>query len=167
MKKKNKLKDIDVKSIKIGKKKNIIMRHKFLFFISVLMFIAIGIMLYVFFSLFVGGNDKYGDRLKGIKTVQISKSETNKHAKEITSKEEVVDSKVRIQWKIIYINIKVNENTSLDRAKEIANEATNLFSEKERKFYDFGYFLSQNKEDGFIVIGTKNSSSDGIVWMKS
>ena len=44
MKKKNKLKDIDVKSIKIGKKKNIIMRHKFLFFISVLMFIAIGIM---------------------------------------------------------------------------------------------------------------------------
>ena len=164
----NKNKNINVGNVNVKKKKkNIIMRHKFLFFISVLMFIAIGIMLYVFFSLFVGGNDKYGDRLKGIKSVQISKSTINKYSEQLKEKEEVVDASVRIQGKIVYIHIKVNGDTSLDRAKEISNEALSWFDDKEKKYYDFGYFLSQDKDDGFIVTGAKNANSDGIVWIKN
>ena len=41
------------------------------------------------------------------------------------------------------------------------------FEEDEKKFYDFGFFLRQDKEDGFYVTGTKNANSGGIVWIKS
>ena len=55
----------------------------------------------------------------------------------------------------------------MDRAKEISNEALSWFDDKEKGYYDFGYFLSQDKEDGFVVTGTKNANSEGIVWIKS
>ena len=149
------------------KKKNIIMRHKLLFLISMLACIVLGIMFYIFFSLVVGGNDPYGDRLKGIKSVEISKSDMKKYSDQLSSKDGVASAKVRRQGKIIYIHIKVNGDVSLDRAKAVANESLEMFSDKEKKYYDFGYFLSQDKDDGFIITGSKNSNSSGIVWIKS
>ena len=161
MKKKNK-KNLDG----VVKKKNIIMRHKLLFLICFLAFVVLIILFYIFFSLFVGGNDPYGDRLKGIDKVKI----TEKFKKEVVSslkeKDEVVDASVRVQGKIIYVHIVVKGDVSLDKAKEIANDSLGKFDDDEKKFYDFGYFLSQDKDGGFIAAGTKNSNSDHIVWNK-
>ena len=153
--------------LKPKKRKNIILRHKFLFLISVLACIALGIMFYIFFTLVVGGSDPYGDRLKGIKSVEISKSDRSKYSKDLSSKDGVASAVVRVQGKIVYIHIKVNGDVSLDRAKAVANESLGMFSDKEKKYYDFGYFLSQDKEDGFVVTGTKSSNSTDIVWIKS
>ena len=46
--------------------KDLVSRHKLLSAICLLAFIVIIMMMYVFFNLFVGGSNKYGDRLKGI-----------------------------------------------------------------------------------------------------
>lgn len=150
----------------VKKKKNIIMRHKLLFLICLLAFIVIIILFYIFFSLFVGGNDPYGDRLKGINKVKITEKAMKDVASSLKEKEEVVDSSVRIQGKIIYVHIVVKGDISLDKAKEIAGESLGKFSDDEKKFYDFGYFLSQDKDDGFVATGTKNANSDHIVWNK-
>ena len=54
----------------------------------------------------------------------------------------------------------------MDAAKNIADESLSKFSDDEKKFYDFGFILRQEKEDGFYATGTKNSNSDHIVWIK-
>ena len=149
------------------KKKNIIMRHKLLFLICLLAF-AVGVILfYIFFSLFIGGNDPYGDRLKGISKVKIEEKTKKDVVSFLREKHAVSDANLHIKGTIIYIDIKVKDGVGKDGAKAIANETLSKFSDDEKKFYDFGYFLIEDKEDGFVVEGTKNSRSEGIVWIKS
>ena len=149
------------------KKKNIIARHKLLFLICLLAFIILIVMFYIFFSLFIGGNDPYGNRLKGINSVKISSKEKKEVASFLTEKDEIVDSLVRVQGKVVYVHIKLKEGIGLDRAKEIAQESLGKFSDKEKKFYDFEYFLYEEKDDGYVVIGNKNVRSESLVWIKS
>ena len=85
--------------------KNTVLRHKLLSIICFLAFVVILIMLYVFFSLFVGGNDVYGNRLAGIKEVQLSNSELKKIASSIEKNGEVKDADVHLKGKIIYIDV--------------------------------------------------------------
>lgn len=152
--------------------KDLILRHKLLSAICLLAFIIIIIMMYVFFNVFIGGNGKYGNRLKGIEAVELSEKELTKVEKTIEEKEEVTSASVRVQGKIIYIHIELNRSTSLNRAKEIAVTSLDEFSKKEKEFYDFGYSLTQVKEEGkddkgYVVTGTKNAKLDSISWIKS
>ena len=149
------------------KKKNIIARHKLLFLICLLAFIITVVLFYIFFSLFIGGNDPYGNRLKGVSSVKI----TSEHKKEIKTfleeKEEVKSASIRVQGKIIYVHITTNNGVSLEKAKAIAAETIDKFSDKEKKMYDIGYFLKEDKEDGYIVTGSKSTASPSVVWIKS
>ncbi len=149
------------------KSRNIIARHKLLFLICFLAFIVAVALFYISFNLFVLGSDPYGNRLKGISKVKISSKEQSSVASFLKEKEEVVDASVHLKGKIIYIHIKMKEGVNLNRAKEIANESLGKFEDDEKSFYDFGYFLSEDKEGGYVVTGTKNSNSDVIVWIKS
>ncbi len=146
---------------------DLIKRHKILFCICLLAFVVVIVLFYIFFSLFIGSGDPYGDRLKGISSVKIDNKEKEEVVSFLKEKDGVEDASVRIQGKIIYIHIKVNENVSLEEAKGFANETLDKFQDDEKKYYDFGYFLNQDKEDGFVVTGTKNANSSDIVWIKS
>lgn len=167
MENKNKPKNKNKINVKKEKKKNIITRHKLLFLICLLAFVVLIVMLYIFFSLFIGGNDPYGNRLKGIDKVKISSKEKKEISSFLKDKEEVVDSSVRVQGKVIYVHIKVKEGIGLDKAKEMAQESLGKFDDKQKKFYDFEYFLYEDKEDGYVVIGNKNANAENIVWIKS
>ena len=151
---------------------NLIKRHKLLSAICLLAFTIIIVMMYVFFSLFIGGTDKYGDRLKGIESHTISKNEQKDAANFLKEKEEVTDASVRIQGKIIYIHIQYKREISLDRAKEIAAEVLTKFEDDDKKFYDIGYSLTQDpvedkNDKGFMITGTKNNDNENISWIKS
>jgi uncharacterized pyridoxamine 5'-phosphate oxidase family protein len=124
-------------------------------------------MIVVLFSFFVGSNDKYGNRLDGIKKVELTSKEKKSITDKLKENEEVKEASVRIQGKIIYINIKFNDDTNLDKAKEIANNSLKEIDEDQLKFYDLGYFLTKDGENGFNVTGTKNAKLDKISWIKS
>ena len=152
--------------------KDLILRHKLLFSICLLAFIVIMILLYIFFSMFIGGNDKYGDRLKGIESVEISKSSLTEIAKKLKDQAGVEDASVRVQGKIVYINLVFSRETTLEHAKEIAIGSLEQFDDDEKKFYDFGYFLTQvgqegTEDKGFVVTGTKSAKTDSISFIKS
>lgn len=152
--------------------KDLIMRHKLLSIICTLAFIIIIFLMYIFFDLFAVGTNKYGSRLNGIDAVKISSKEQKDIAKELEEMGEVVDANVRIQGKIIYVNITFTRETSLERAKEIATSTLDKFDDKEKKFYDIGYFLTQEEakdteEKGFAVTGSKKAKKDNISWIKS
>lgn len=152
--------------------KDLIMRHKLLSIICTLALIVIIFLMYIFFDLFAVGTNKYGTRLKGINAVEISSKEQKDIAKELKETGEVTDASVRIQGKIIYINITFTRETSLDKAKEIATSTLDKFDDKEKEYYDIGYFLTQEKAEdtedkGFAVTGSKKAKRDNISWIKS
>lgn len=152
--------------------KDLILRHKLLSAICLLALIVIIMMMYVFFNLFVGGSNKYGDRLKGIESHKVEKKEQEEVVSFLKEKNEVNDASIRIQGKIIYIHIEYTRETSLDTAKAIATESLAKISDDEKKFYDIGYYLTQvsdeNQEDkGFVVTGNKSNELDSTSWIKS
>lgn len=152
--------------------KDLILRHKLLTLICFLAFIVVIILISVFFEMFVGGNGKYGTRLNGIEDVAITSKEKKEVESFLEEKETVEDASVRVQGKIVYINIVFTRDASLDKAKAVATETLALFEDEEKEFYDFGYFLTQvevdDKEDkGYIVTGTKNAKLESITWIKS
>lgn len=152
--------------------KDLVSRHKLLSAICLLALIVIIMMMYVFFNLFVGGSNKYGDRLKGIESHKVEKKEQEEVVSFLKEKNEVNDASIRIQGKIIYIHIEYTRETSLDTAKAIATESLAKISNDEKKFYDIGYYLTQTSDDnsedkGFIVTGNKSNELDSISWIKS
>lgn len=152
--------------------KDLVSRHKLLSAICLLALIVIIMMMYVFFNLFVGGSNKYGDRLKGIESHKVEKKEQEEVVSFLKEKNEVNDASIRIQGKIIYIHIEYTRETSLDTAKAIATESLAKISDDEKKFYDIGYYLTQTSDDnsedkGFIVTGNKSNELDSISWIKS
>ena len=152
--------------------KDLVSRHKLLSAICLLALIVIIMMMYVFFNLFVGGSNKYGDRLKGIESHKVEKKQQEEVVSFLKEKNEVNDASIRIQGKIIYIHIEYTRETSLDTAKAIATESLAKISDDEKKFYDIGYYLTQTSDDnsedkGFIVTGNKSNELDSISWIKS
>ena len=80
------------------------------------------IFIIMLFSILIGGgNDPYGDRLDGIEKVEISKKKLTNIESSINDNDQVKESNVRIQGKIIYVTIDYINGVNLDKAKEIAN----------------------------------------------
>ena len=151
---------------------NLILRHKLLTLICISALVVVIALTFIFFNMFTDGGGKYGSRLDGIEDVTISNKVKKDVASTLEDKDEVSDASIRIQGKIIYINIVFTRETSLDRAKEIASETLDLFKDEEKSFYDFGYFLTQtevedSEDKGYIVTGTKNAKETNISWIKS
>ena len=142
-------------------------RHKLLSMICLIAFVIIIIMLYVFASIFVGSNGKYGHRLDGIKTVELTKKELSSISDGIMKNDTVSDSSVRVEGKIVYVDIEFKENANKDKAKEISSSVLKEFSDKEIDFYDFEFILSQKGEKGFKLTGTKSPKNKIISWIKS
>lgn len=152
--------------------KDLILRHKILTIICFLAVIGIIALGFIFLNMFVSGSGKYGNRLDGIEKVSIDSKEKREVVSFLEEKDTVSEASVRVQGKIVYINIVFTRDASLDRAKAVATETLALFEDKEKEFYDFGYFLTQveveDKEDkGFIVTGSKNAKLEAITWIKS
>ena len=153
----------------LEKIKDLVSRHRILSMICLLALVIIIILMYIFSSIFTSNGNNYGDRLRGIKDVEIAKSKLSSVSDKIKENSEVTKASVRVQGKIVYLDIEFNADTSLDKAKEIANSSLDNFSDKEKKFYDFEYILYQKKDDntGFKITGTKGPKTDGISFIKS
>lgn len=148
-----------------------IKKHKGIFIIVGLLILLILIMILIFGRMFMKSNTSvYGNRLKGIE--KISEKENRKIATSLEENEQVDKVSIRIQGKIIYLEINYIKGTSLDKAKEIANKIPEMYSEEVNKDYDFGVFLIENDDDNeetkeFLVAGTKHPESESISYTKS
>ena len=147
--------------------KGLIGRHKILTLVCLITVVAICIMGYAFLTIFVGGENKYGDRLAGISEVEITKDKKNEVVDKIKENDGVSDASVRVQGKIVYVNIVFKKDVSLDNAKKIASSSLDNFSDEEKNFYDFGYFLTQDDGEGFNITGTKHVGMDTISFIRS
>ena len=149
---------------------DIIKRHKGLAIVGTLSLILLVIIFIIVKGLFFNENKStYGDRLNGI--VKIDSKIKDKIKDDFKEIKEVEEVSTRTQGKIIYTTIKFKEGTKLAQAKEIANKILTYYDEDVMMYYDFGFFLVENKkvesdEDkkGFVVAGNKHPDNKSISW---
>ena len=146
--------------------KNWIKNNKGFTVIILLAVLFIAVLTVIFISLLKSNSsNKYGNRLDGIEDVVISKETYDGVKEEVMNTEEVVDTSIRLQGKIVYTTIKLKNETSVDKAKEIASNTLDNYSEEQLKYYDFSYFLKWEKEEETIVItGNKHRNLTSITW---
>ena len=164
------------------KLKKWINKNKGFAIICALAFILFIIMVVIFVRLLVGGSsNKYGNRLDGIDKVKIS-NEVYESVKEedqtltlpevFTSEPVIVegvnDVSVRLQGKIVYTTIELSDSISADKAKEIAKNTLDNYTEDELKYYDFSFFLKwKGEESDKVITGNKHHNLEDITWIKS
>lgn len=146
---------------------NFIKKNIFLIIMSLFVLTGIIIILVVMFKFFISGNNKYGNRLDGIEEVEISKKDISEIASSIEENETVASASIRLQGKIIYITIKYKEGINIDQAKQVASSTLEKFSAEELEFYDLGYFLTSEGENGFNITGSKKAKKENISFIRS
>ena len=131
--------------------------------LSIILFLILFI---IFLQMLLGGSsNKYGNRLDGIEDVKISNDTFEGVKKELTDTELVLEVSTRIQGKIVYTTIVLKDDTSKDKAKEIASATLDNYSEDELKFYDFSFFLRwKGEEVDTVVTGNKHHNLDSNTW---
>ena len=108
----------------------------------------------------------YGTRLEGIDKVKI----TDKHKEEL--KEEFKESSnsitVRVQGRIIYFDVKLNEGVSVDTARNLSSKTLEKLSDDEKAYYDIQFIISNDSDkDHFPIMGYKHHTKSGISWTKN
>ena len=151
------------------KLKKWINKNKGFAIICALAFILFIIMVVIFVRLLVGGSsNKYGNRLDGIDKVKISNEVYESVKEDVKDVEGVNDVSVRLQGKIVYTTIELSDSISADKAKEIAKNTLDNYTEDELKYYDFSFFLKwKGEESDKVITGNKHHNLEDITWIKS
>ncbi len=151
------------------KLKKWINKNKGFAIICALALILFIIMVVIFVRLLVGGSsNKYGNRLDGIDKVKISNEVYESVKEEVKDVEGVNDVSVRLQGKIVYTTIELSDSISADKAKEIAKNTLDNYTEDELKYYDFSFFLKwKGEESDKVITGNKHHNLEDITWIKS
>ena len=139
--------------------------YSLLMLVSIICVIAImvGVILY-----FLGqtSKDKYGNRLEGIEKIKITDKKIKKLEKTITEGELVSDTSINIKGRLIYIDIELKSGKHTD-AETIAQSTLELFSEKEKNFYDIQFIienLSKEEDENFPIMGYIKKGNSIIKW---
>ena len=153
----------------LDKVKKWISNNKGFTIILLLALILIVILAVIFISLISGGSSsEYGNRLDGIEEVKIDDDVYQGVKDEVMATELAEDVSTRLQGKIVQTTIVLKGDTSVDKAKEIASNTIDNYSEEQLKYYDFSYFLKWNNDDGMTVItGNRHRNFETITWVKS
>ena len=118
--------------------------------------------------LFCGSSNKYGDRLDGIDKVRIEDKTYNEVKEEVKNTDLVTDVSIRLQGKIVYTTIVLKDDTSVDKAKEIASNTLDNYRKEELSFYDFSFFLEwKGEEKDTVITVNKHHNLEAITWVKS
>ena len=111
----------------------------------------------------------YGNRLNGINKVKIERKDLKAAKKTLEEEGNITSADVRVEGKIIIVDVTVTKDTSLDDAKKSASKVTSIFDGKEVKFYDFEIFIENEdeKKEAYPIIGHKKASKDSFSWTKN
>lgn len=145
------------------------MKNRGIAVILLLTIIFLIILIVIFTELLIGGSsNKYGTRLDGIADVKITKDTYDGVKEELTDTGLIESVEIRLQGKIVYTTIVLKNDTSVDKAKEIASLTLDNYQEDELNFYDFSYFLKwESEEETKVITGNKHHNLDEITWVNS
>lgn len=138
-----------------------------LFIVLILTVILLIFIMVIFIKLLMGSSSgKYGNRLDGINEVKIAQETYDGVEEEILDTELAEEVSVRLQGKIVYTTIVLKSDTKESKAKELAGNTLDNYSEEELGFYDFSYFLKwEGEEKDTVITGNKHHGLEEISWI--
>lgn len=131
-----------------------------LMLVSIFCFILMGSAVVIYF-VHQATSNPYGDRLNEIEEHNASKEikELEKFYKENDKVEKV---SVRLQGKIIYINVTVNDAMTNEKIQNLATTSLEKLTEDQLSYYDIQYIF--NRKSFAPYMGSKSSSRTIITW---
>ncbi len=113
-------------------------------------------------------NNTYGNRLDGIKDVEIDKKMKSEMKKSIKDMTKVSSVTINIHGKIIYFDIDFIKDATVDEAKGVAVKCMELLEEEYKNFYDMQFLFTKSEksdeEDKFPIIGYMKAGATTISW---
>ena len=144
---------------------NFIKRNKKLLVVITVFLVALVAGIQLKNILYPSGGAIYGNRLDGIKEVELAKDldrQIQEKLKDFVSKVEV-----RTSGRIVNITMIVNPDISASVAKDNSKKIFELFAEKQLNYYDIQLFLKKETDaTDFPIIGYKQQNKDGFTWTK-
>lgn len=129
------------------------------------------LLLYGVFGFFIENTSSpiYGNRLEGIKKVEIKKERLKEISEELEKETHTKDAKVSLEGKIIEIILNVENDTSIDDAKKEASTIVEKLEKDELDFYDLEVYVAKEDEskNNFPIIGHKKAGKENISWTKN
>lgn len=135
--------------------------------VAILVFIIVLVGIFAVKKVFLTdeGAAIYGSRLEGRSKVEISNDTKNKVQEK--AKEDSSNVSVRVAGRIVNIYIKVNAETTLEKAKSLGDKVLEPFSKEEKEYYDFQILIENDKNPNqFPIIGYKHHAKEKITWTK-
>ena len=137
--------------------------------IAVVLFIILVFCLFEAKQLFFPNEGKaiYGDRLVG--KVEVSKETYKNVESKVKENSKVTNVTVRESGKLINVSITVQQDTSIDEAKNLKTAVLEPFNDSQKGYYDFQIFVKKDEEseNNFPIIGYKHHNSSDFVWTKN
>lgn len=131
-----------------------------LMFISIICILGLSIGL---ISYFVKQNtgDPYGRRLIEVKNNDLGNAlgDVEKYFKE---QENVTGATVRLQGKIIYATVNVNDEVTLEAMQNIATGSLDKIEAEKKDFYDIQFLFTRKSYPAYM--GSKSSANQTITW---
>ena len=142
--------------------------HKLVIIISVFFILVLVVAFFIQETFFSNkSNAIYGDRLKGIEKVKLTKNNKSDIIAALEEDSAVQKTSVSLQGKIINVIITVNDDVGVDTSKSLAGKILEKLSDGQKEFYDVQVFVKKNSDaTDFPIIGYKHSSKDGFAWTK-
>lgn len=137
--------------------------------------IAIGVFLILVFLAFQvvtmlfpkEGTALYGDRLDGIKEVELTDKKLSNIESTLKEDSATKEAQASVQGKIVEVIITVQDETSVDTAKALSNKVLDCLTKDEKKFYDVQVFVKKdNDATDFPIIGYRHHAKDTFSWTK-
>ena len=113
-------------------------------------------------------NDMYGNRLDGIKDVEITDSMVTEWQEKILAMAKVQDVVINIHGKIVNFNIDFNNEVTLEEVKNTSISCLDLLTEDYRNFYDLQFIVTQSKNEEsdsmYPILGYMKAGRTTISW---
>ncbi len=133
--------------------------------IGVILLIVIGLL--ILKDIFYPTENKaiYGTRTEGVKKNPIK--DEHKNAIIATFNEKANSTTIRIAGRIIYIDIKLNGETTRDEAKSLSTSSLEQLPENIKNYYDIQFIIENDTNTAeFPIIGYKHHTKAEISWTK-
>lgn len=131
-----------------------------LMFISIICILIMGVSVVVYFFNQMT-TDSYGTRLENKEKYDLGDSLTDLE-NFFKESEGIESSSVRLQGKIIYVNVKAVETMKNEQIQSLATTSLEKISEENREYYDLQFMFT--RDNLYAYLGAKNSGNTNIVW---
>lgn len=131
-----------------------------LMIVSLLCFLLMGSAVLIYF-VNQASSDPYGKRLQNIEKYQADK-EIKEMEKFYEDSKKVTKANVRLQGKIIYVTVEMEDSVKNEEIQNIATKSLDKLTEDQKNYYDIQFIFTRPKLAPYL--GSKSSSKTLITW---